>query len=129
MLELALDPRDREKYGAPEWLPFDVQQLDDLPFSVSGKWDAELVTATGKGIFQLLTHDLLLNQAAGKVALAWLALKLADLDPPDFEDFDIRWRLVRERDLVLQAAKRKKRGGDADPPPSGSSEPSPEASP
>lgn len=126
MLELALDPRDREKYGAPEWLPFDLRKFDDLPFSVSGKWDAELVAATGRGVHELLTQDLLRNRAAGKMALVWLALHLADLDPPDFDDFDLRWRLVKDRDLELEKAKQRKRG-DVDPPPSGSSEPSPEA--
>lgn len=116
-LEFALDPRDHEKYGGPEWLEFDAERLNDLPFSVTGPWDRELVKATDQGITQLLIRGLEGGTADGVTALMWLARKLADVETPDFAKFDVRWRKIRRRPT-------KPAVGDADPPPNGSSEPS-----
>lgn len=118
-LEFALDPRDRQEYGGPEWVPFDAEQLNDLPWSVSGKWDRELVAATGQGITRLLLAGLQGGTADGVTALMWLTRKLADVDTPPFGEFDIRWRKIRRR--ATKAA-------DVDPPDSGSSEPASEVS-
>lgn len=139
MLELALDPRDQENHPGPEWVKFDLAALDDLPFSVSGEWDRELVAATGHGIVHLLRYALPRGQASGKTALMWLARKMADIDTVPFEEFDIRWRRIRDRDLEADAKAKaakarssrasraaKAQAGDADPPPSGSSEPASE---
>lgn len=121
-LEFALDPRDLKKHGGPEWIPLDVDALNDLPWSVSGPWDRELVTATGgKGIAKLLTAGLVNKTADGVVALVWVARKMADVDTPPFAEFDILWRKV-DRRATPQAV-------DADPPSSGSSEPLSEDAP
>lgn len=115
LLEFALDPRDQATYGGPEWVPLDPEQLNDLPFSVSGPWDRELIKDTGHGISELVVRGLDGATADGKRALVWLARKMAGIDTVPFARFDIRWRRVRMRPVEV---------ADADPPSNGSSEPS-----
>lgn len=121
-VEVLLDEADRQKHGIPQPLLFDLQVLDDLPFSVSGAWEDELIEATGQGIGELL-GGLGKGRAKSKVALVWLALKMAAANPadvPNFDGFDVAWRHVKTRGSA------KTKGADADPPAPGSSEPSPE---
>lgn len=109
--------RDQEKHKLPDPLLFDLGALDDLPYSVSGAWEDELVAATGQGIGELL-GGLTRGRAKSKVALVWLACKMADVEVPKFAQFDIAWRHVKTRDVPVV------RAGDAqDPPAGGSSEP------
>lgn len=121
-LEFALDPRDQEKYGGPEWVVFDAEAFDDLPWSVSGPWDRELVAATGgRGVARLIVDGLASGTADGITALIWLSRMMAGIDTPAFVQFDIRWRKHRKR-AVRQVV-------DVDPPASGSSEPRSEDAP
>lgn len=117
-LEFALDPRDHKTHGGPEWVVLDSAELDDLPFSVSGVWDRELIQQTGQGIAELIVAGLERKTADGRRALVWLARKLGNIETPAYAAFDIRWRRVRVR-LPKEA--------DASPPQDGSSEPSSEA--
>lgn len=124
VVEVLLDEADRQKHGIPQPLLFDLRMLDDLPFSKSGAWEDELIAATGQGIGELL-GGLSRGRAKSKVALVWLALKLAaanQADVADFAKFDIAWRHVKTRAVP----KPKSKADDADPPAGGSSEPSPE---
>lgn len=123
-MEVLLDEADRQKHGIPTPLLFDLRMLDDLPFSKSGAWEDELIAATGQGIGELL-GGLSRGRAKSKVALVWLALKIAAANPADVDDFakfDIAWRHVKTR----TASKRKSKADDADPPAGGSSEPASE---
>lgn len=119
-VEFKLDPRDQEKYKGPEWVSLEADELNDLPWTVSGPWDRELVKATGLGITKLISYGLIEETADGVTALVWLARKLADVDTPPFAQFNIMWRRVERRAAKV---------ADGDPPASGSSEPSSETDP
>lgn len=107
-IEFKLDPRDQEKYGGPEWVSLDREQLDDLPFATLHRWEQQL----GISIAQLLADEYRRATARGIAGVVWIARQMAGVDTP-FADFAIRPR------KVLQRA-----AGDADPPADGSTEPS-----
>lgn len=113
--QFALDPRDQEKYGGPEWVTWDLAVLDDTPFDQIHRWETQL----GMGIGALLTREFARGTAMGVKGVIWLARQMSDVPEPSFADFNIRVRRIRSR------APR----GDANPPASGSSEPSPETAP
>lgn len=111
--EFTLDERDRDKFGGPEWVTFDTAELDEVPFDQLSKWEQ----AMGTSIAQLVSRELPRASALGIKGVVWLARQMAGHAEPTFTDFNIRTRLVRYRPV----------GGDARPPASGSSEPSPES--
>lgn len=110
--EFTLDQRDRDKFGGPEWVAFDVAELDEIPFDQLNKWELEM----GVSISQVVTGELPKASALGIKGVVWLARQMAGHTDPKFADFNIRTRLVRYRPV----------SGDARPPAQGSSEPSPE---
>lgn len=109
--EFTLDPRDRERFGGPEWVTFDRDAIDDLPFDQLDKWEREL----GTSIAQLLAVEFPRASARGIKGVVWLARQMSSANEPVFADFNIRPRLVRHRAS----------GSDARPPALGSSESSP----
>lgn len=114
-LEFALGEQDQQKYGGPEWLKLDVSEMNDTPWNVLGPWERELKKATGQTITQLLVAGLDSDDGDGKKAVIWLVRKLAGVETPAFDRFDILPRRIRKRLAGV---------GDAVPPLSGSSEPS-----
>lgn len=112
--EFTLDQRDRDKFGGPEWVLFDVAELDEVPFDQLNKWELEM----GVSAAQIVGRELGRASAIGIKGAVWLARQMSGHADPKFAAFNIRPRLVRYREV-----------GDARPPASGSSEPSPESNP
>lgn len=110
-IELKLDPRDWEKYGGPEWVTFDREVVDDMPFSDLNRIEQQL----GVSITHLVTREFAKGTALGIKGVVWIARQAAG-ETESFAEFDIRTRRVRHR----------RPGGDANPPAPGSSEPSSE---
>ncbi|HZN76031.1 MAG TPA: hypothetical protein VFC00_30740 [Micromonosporaceae bacterium] len=115
VIEFRLSDEDIKEYapeGAPEWVPWDRPALDHVPFDVQHPWEEEI----GIGIPRLLGRYFDEVKALGIKGVVWLAWKMAGIETPPFEDFNICTNAVRWR----------VEGGDADPPPDGSPEPSAE---
>lgn len=118
--EFAVCPEDREKYGCPEWVLYDKDQLDDVPFDELDPWDREMIETFGFGINALTAKELLEATVRGITGIVWLSCKLQDVDVPKLAEFNIKTRKVR-----MRATKR----ADADPPAQDSSTTSSEETP
>lgn len=112
--EFRLCDEDLAQYGGPEWVPFDRDQLHDVPFDELHKWEKE----TGIGTVVLLAGEFAEGTALGIKGVIWLARKMNKVDTVPFKDFNIKTLKARYRDPLA--------GDDAVPPDGGSSEPSSE---
>lgn len=74
---------DRELFGGPEWLKFDVAALYDAPAAVLEAYEREL----GFSLFRLLTELESFSARSTRGAL-WIALKDAGVDYLDYATFD-----------------------------------------
>lgn len=107
--DFRLDPRDQEKYGGPEWVTFDRDQLDDTPYDELHRWETQL----GTSVSHILIREFPRATALGLKGVVWLARQMAGVTEPGFANFNIRTQRVTSRAT----------GGDANPPALGSSEP------
>lgn len=110
--QFKLDPRDQEKYGGPEWVTFDRDELEDTPFNDLHRWETQL----GASVTHILVREFPRATALGVKGVIWLARQMAGVTEPGFADFNIRTQRILSRAS----------GGDANPPAQGSSEPSSE---
>lgn len=120
LIEIRLGDEDIERFapdGCPEWVPFDRDALDDAPFDVLHPLEKEMrETDEDLSIQKIIYFEWVGMTALGIKGAVWLAWKFAGIDTPPWSEFNIRTnraRFMRNDD-------------DADPPASGSSEPSPE---
>ena len=118
--ELRLCDEDRKAHGdesTPEWVTFDKDALDELPFDQLHAWEREM----GVSAVLLVGREFATFTALGIKGVVWLAWKMAGLETPDFEDFNIKTMKVEYK---TTKPARVRKGADADPPADGSSEPS-----
>lgn len=108
-VRLRLCDADREKFGGPEWVTFDGDELDDQPNSVLLDFENELNTT----IEFLYRVDRPAQTARWMAARVWLARKMAGVETPSYKDFEIRPRKVIVEVVAADA--------DADPPSSSTS--------
>lgn len=119
LIELRLGDEDHKEYapeGAPEWVPLDRDALDIAPFDVLNPLEREIRRTDKTSIQKLIYEEFQDTTALGIKAAIWLSWKMSGIDTPPWDDFNIRTNEVRWR---------MEDDGDADPPASGSSEPSP----
>lgn len=90
-MKYQLAAADREKFGLPEWIAFDRDKLDDTPYSVLARWEKEI----GAPIVRIVHAEWQAKTALGVKGYMWLALQLAGIDSPSFDDFDIRITSVK----------------------------------
>lgn len=112
-IELALDPKDQDRYGGPEWVTFDVPGLDVVPLDQLDAWERQLMGMWGIGFPRLIAEEMPENTMRARRAAIWLARKIAGVETPDLAKFEINSRRVRVREV--------KPAGDADPPAEASS--------
>lgn len=129
--ELRLCDEDQKQYapeGAPEWVTFDRDMLEDVPFDEQHAWEMEIKRQhPGASLLQIILSEFPSFSALGIKGVVWLAWKMAGLDTPKFKDFNIKTMKVRY--ATPDAAEPESdidEGDDADPPSDGSSEPSSE---
>jgi len=116
LIELRLGDEDIKEFapeGAPEWVPLDRDGLDAAPFDVLHPLEREIRRTDKTSIQKLIYEEFEDTTALGIKAAAWLSWKLAGIDTPPWAEFNIRTNEVRWR-----------MDDDADPPASGSLEPS-----
>lgn len=111
---MRLCDEDLESFPGPEWVRFDEADLDDLSFKTLHEFEVKLDTT----IEFLLLVDKTARTTKWTAARAWMARKLAGVDTPDFDDFDIKPRKVQIKDepAAEQPGQDGDEGGDADPP-------------
>lgn len=120
-LEFSPCEQDRDRFGLPEWVTFDKETLDEVPFDQLDPWDREMAETLGCTINTLLAVELLAASARSMKGLVWLSCKLQDVAVPPLSEFNLKTRKVRMRSLRPDA-------GPPDPGSSGSpSEESPSA--
>jgi hypothetical protein len=110
---LRLCDEDREKYDKPddpEWVRFDEQALDDLDFKTLN----DLEFGLGLSLEFLFRVDKVAQTARWTAARVWLARKMAGVDTPEWDKFDIKVRKVQVKQEKAKAGKAK--AGDVDPP-------------
>lgn len=107
MWRFRLSDEDREKYGGPEWVEYQLTKAVDLPVDVLEK----IEDATGYTILVTLPDALGKGSLRATRAAVWLARHIAGVPEPSFAEFqpsmlaaDFEW--VDDPDP----------GGDADPP-------------
>lgn len=118
LIELRLGDEDYKEFapeGAPEWMPFDRDALDDATYDVLRPWEKEIRQTEDTSIQKLLYVEFPDATGIGIKAAIWLSWKLAGFETPSWAEFNPRPNRVRWS-----------KEDDADPPASGSSEPSPE---
>lgn len=102
-LELRLGDADRARYGGPEWLPFDVDQVMDTPADRLEDIEDEI----GRSMEHII-DEMGRETARARRACAWLALAQSGVNVPWAEfvpaTMRIRTRAVPDGD------------GDVDPP-------------
>jgi hypothetical protein len=118
--QFGLCAEDQGKYGCPQWVTYDKDRLDDIPFDELDPWDREMLDVFGCSINELLTLEFMKSTGRSIKGLVWLACKMNGVDVGKLADFNIRTRKVR-----MRAAK----AGDAGPPLPSSSDMSSEESP
>lgn len=119
LIELRLGDDDMKEYapeGAPEWTPHDREALDDAPFDVLRPWEKEIRQTDDTSIQKLVYVEFPSATGIGIKAAVWLSWKMSGLDTPSWAEFNLKPNRVRWHSSE----------DDADPPASGSSEPSPE---
>lgn len=128
--DLRVSDEDRKEYGdenTPEWVTFDAGVLEATPFDQLHPWEREMgISAV------MLIREFASFTALGIKGVVWLAWMMNGLKPGPFEDFNIKTMQVNAVDAKRRAASAKRRnakGGEADPPARGSSEPSSEKTP
>lgn len=94
MFRFRLSPEDRERYGGPEWVEFDMSRAVELPVEVL----EGIEEATGYTFLVELPRGL--DRGALKAVRAglWLARRIAGIHEPAFADFkpnmltaDVEW--------------------------------------
>lgn len=105
-VEFKLADVDQEKYGGPEWVPFDELDLDDIPFEQIDAWDKQFFPSSA---CLVVGSELSRVTALGVTGTVWLARQMAGVPTPPFAEFRIKYRLVRRREVVPE-------GADVDPP-------------
>lgn len=112
MVQLKLGADDWDTFGGPEWIDFDIHALNDLPFNVTDPWEREIRGPLGSGpsIRQIVHVEVRDDTAVGIKGIVWLARKMAGIDAPSWEAFNIKTMQVRSRATP-----------DVDPPTAGSS--------
>lgn len=107
-LEIRLGDADWEKFGGPEWLTVNQEAIDDLPFDQIDKLEREMDMSITAWRIELTRLS-----ARGRKGLAWLARQMSGdeaLKVPGYAAFNIQPMKIRYR------------GGDQDPPASGSAD-------
>lgn len=99
---------DRERWGGPEWVTFDENDLDDCDSVILSEYEASM----GVQFAALYLYDVPRNTIRWQAAQVWLARRLAGVDTPDLVDFRIKIRKVERKDVPA--------GDDAVPPDSSS---------
>lgn len=105
--QFSVCPEDREKFGIPEWVTFDKDALDDVPFDELDPWDQEMKDTLGASINTFLAKEFLEATARAIKGIVWLAAKLDGVDGLKLAELNIKTRKVRMRAV---------RPADADPP-------------
>jgi hypothetical protein len=105
-VEFKLAEVDQEKYGGPEWVPFDELGLDDIPYEQIDTWDKQLFPSSASLV---VGSELNRVTALGVTGTVWLARQIAGIPTPPFAEFRIKYRLVRRREVTPE-------GADVDPP-------------
>lgn len=82
---LRMGDADRERYGGPEWVPFDIGALFDAPARELEAYEA----ATGVAMFLVLTEFATHGARATRAAL-WIARRRAGVTGERWDDFDPR---------------------------------------
>lgn len=106
-VELRLCDEDREQWGGPEWVRFDENDLDDIPWQKQYEWE---IGDFGLSIDFVMRVDWPARTARGKVCAVWLARTMAGVETPPLKDFKIK---TGRKSLLIRAAPK---AGDADPP-------------
>lgn len=89
---LRLCDEDREKFGGPEWVTWDENELDDLSHKALAGFETEMQTS----IVYLLQVDKVARTISWTTARVWLARKMAGIKTVPFAEFDIKPRKVLE---------------------------------
>ena len=101
MFRFRLSEEDREKYGGPEWVEFDMARAVELPVEVL----EDIEEATGYTFLVELPRGL--DRGALKAVRAglWLARRIAGIHEPAFADFkpnmltaDVEWVAAADAD-------------------------------
>jgi hypothetical protein len=94
MFRFRLSEDDREKYGGPEWVEFDIARAVELPVEVL----EEMEEATGYTFLVELPRALERGSLKAVRAALWLARRIAGLHEPAFAQFtpqmlraDVEW--------------------------------------
>lgn len=103
MLRFRLCEADRERYGGPEWLDFDLGRAVDLETGLL----ESVEDATGYTILRTLPEALDRGELKAIRAALWLARHIAGIHEPPFSMFTPN--LLRAESEMVPAA-------DADPP-------------
>jgi hypothetical protein len=100
---------DRERWGGPEWMPFDVAALLDTPADVLERWESEVGCA-----MELIIREMADDTARAQRACAWITLRQHGIEVPWVE---FTPATLRMRTRTVPAGE-----GDADPPASAPSD-------
>lgn len=115
MLHLKIGADDAAAYGHPDWVLVDLTGLDDEPLDVLAGYEQQV------GPVDALLRSFGAGSDVAKAGLLWLARTRAGIKTPPFREFQVMPRKIKRSDRL--------RPGDAGPPASGSSEPTPQSSP
>lgn len=119
-LRISLCPADQERFGGPEWIVFDEDDLADVPIDTLERWEKPLLDTYGMSLL-----DMIAEATGGKVtmrslrAMVWMAYQRAGVDI-DYAEFNPR---------LMDPQLRAHEGDDAAPPaPTGDGPSSPASS-
>lgn len=128
--EFRLCDEDHKQFapeGAPEWVVFDRDALDEITFDVQHPWEREIKRQYPEmSIVLLVALEFPTFSALGIKAMVWLAWKMNGIETPPWKDFNIKHMKVARRLVDAEAEPDDEDGEDTDPPADGSTEPSSE---
>lgn len=92
-VEIKLCDEDREKYGGPEWMTFDLAEYT----SMDGDKLIALEAGMGMSFFRLRRIEAPEGTMRGTKAMVWLARQRAGLTEPGFDKLNVKLNLVLQR--------------------------------
>lgn len=106
--EFRLCDEDREKFGGPEWVAFDIAHLDDMPLDEIDVLEKQIIDRAGVSMVVLIAREFANGTLIGQTCVLWLARQLAGITEPSLAEFNIKPRRIKMRAV--------KPSGDVDPP-------------
>lgn len=118
MFRFRLSEEDRERYGGPEWVEFDMARAVELPVEVL----EDIEEATGYTFLVELPRALDRGSHKGVRAALWLARRIVGIHEPVFADFtpsllaaDVEWVDPADADPPANRAERRSSRANGSP--------------